>query len=244
MEEYLGLHQDEYQQIKKVFGRPLPTMAISKIKTNKRAKPERAKYRIVVLGNLDPHQWQPTDCFAPVLSALELRIPVAIATQLKIPPKTGNVAQAFVQSVLPDDEKYVCKPPKGCPATPPNTYLLLKQTLYGLKQSPHHWYEACCKALIQLGLQPLPNAPCIFNGTILQDQPPLYLGLYIDDFIFFSESPTVEAAFQDKFTSLYKADFSPTISHFLGVNFDITKHPDGHIDMFMNQPVDIQKALE
>ena len=120
----MGLHEvtetweytteDKYKALRPVVRNALPTMAISKVKTNEDGKPERAKYRIVVLGNLDPHNWSNSDCFAPVISPLELKLLVAIATQMKVVPKTGDISQAFVQSFLPDDKKYVIKPPHGC----------------------------------------------------------------------------------------------------------------------------------
>lgn len=94
-------------------------MAISKIKRDANGNPIRAKYRIVVLGNLDPHLWSKADCFAPVLSALELRLLIAIATHHRVVPKQCDAIQAFCQTTLPDNEKYVCTPPKGCPFTPP-----------------------------------------------------------------------------------------------------------------------------
>ena len=78
MEEYLGLHQTthtwdyitekEYKNMAHLLGKPLPTMAISKIKTDENGKPVRAKYRIIALGSLDPHSWTKADCFAPVMS--------------------------------------------------------------------------------------------------------------------------------------------------------------------------------
>lgn len=123
------------------------------------------------------------------------------------------------------------------------TYLLLKRTLYGLKRSPWHWYVTCKKALIQLGLQPFPNAPCIFYGTIIEGKPSLYLSLCVDDFIFFSESSHVKTTFQQKFSNVYKADFQNEVSYFLGVDFHITKHDDSHLDIFMNQPIDVQNLL-
>ena len=49
----------------------LPSMAISTIKKDGNGKPQRCKYRIVALGNLDQHNWTKSDCFAPVLSQLE-----------------------------------------------------------------------------------------------------------------------------------------------------------------------------
>jgi len=57
-------------------------MAISKIKTDADGDPDCAKYRIVVLGNLDPHNWSFSDCFAPVLSPLELRLMISLSTNL------------------------------------------------------------------------------------------------------------------------------------------------------------------
>ena len=187
-------------------------MAISRVKTDENGNPDRAKYQIVVLGNLDPHDWSNRDCFGPVLSSFELQLLIAIAVQNRIIPKSGNISQAFVQSVLPESEKYVIKPPKGCPLTPSKTYLLLKKTLYGLKRSPQHWYDTCRKILIDLGLTPCPNAPCIFTGTLIEGQPSLYLGLFVDDFIYFSANSEVESNFKELFGAKFNVDFSPEVT--------------------------------
>ena len=61
----------------------LPTMTISTIKY-KDGIADRAKYRIVALGNLDPHDWKKSDVYAPVLSLLELRFLTALAVKHKI----------------------------------------------------------------------------------------------------------------------------------------------------------------
>ena len=50
----------------------LPSMAISTIKYDENNQPKRAKYRIVVLGNLDYHNWSKEFTAAPVMSQLEL----------------------------------------------------------------------------------------------------------------------------------------------------------------------------
>ena len=55
-------------------------MAISTIKYDGDGNPDRCKYRIVVLGNLDPNDWSKSECFAPVLSQMELRLLLSIAT--------------------------------------------------------------------------------------------------------------------------------------------------------------------
>jgi len=59
--------------------KPLPTMAIATIKYDEHNQPKCAKYRIVVLGNHDPHQWSKESTAAPVMSQLELRILTSLA---------------------------------------------------------------------------------------------------------------------------------------------------------------------
>ena len=48
------------------------------------------------------------DCFAPVLSQLELQLLITIAAQKKCIPKSGDIVQAFCQSYLPEGENYIC----------------------------------------------------------------------------------------------------------------------------------------
>ena len=253
LEEYLGLHEDtqtweyiseeQYQLLRPLIGNALPSMAISKIKLDQDGKAVRAKYRIVVLGNLESTDWNNEDCFAPVLSPLELRLLTSLATQMKCIMKTGDVSQAFCQSTLPKSEKYVIRPPQGCPITPDHTYLLLKKTLYGLRRSPRHWYETCKKALEEVGLTPLPNAPCIFTGTLIEGEAPLYLGLFVDDFCYYSQCKEVETKFEKEFGSKFTIDFQKDIKYFLGIKFQCEKDENGDVTVFMSQGADIKDLI-
>ena len=132
---------------------------------------------------------------------------IAVATQLNLQPRQGDFTQAFYHSTLHSTEQYKCSPPHNCPITPKRTYLLLKKILYGLKRSPRHWYQKAKAAFLSLGLKTYANSPCSFTGTILKNKPPLYLCLYVDDFIFFSESPEVERIFQEKLSKLLKVEY-------------------------------------
>ena len=133
---------------------------------------------------------------------------MSIAAKKKCIPKTGDIMQAFCQSYLPDDEYYICIPPQGCFLTPPNTYWKLRKTLYGLKRSPCHFYNLATSLLQKVGLKKHPSSPCLFTGTLIPGQPPLYLGLYVDDFVYFSESPAVEELFKKRFDKLISIDWS------------------------------------
>ena len=98
-EEYYGLQdlgtwelisEEEYLRLRPIVGNALPSMAISTLKKDENGKPVRCKYRLVVLGNLDPNQWSKSDCFAPVLSHLELRILLSLAASKNCTPKQAD----------------------------------------------------------------------------------------------------------------------------------------------------------
>jgi hypothetical protein len=219
-------------------------MAISIIKHDGEGNPVRAKYRIVALGNLDPHNWSKNNCFAPVLSQMELRFLTALAAKNKCIPKTGDITQAFCQSYLPEGEDYVCRPPPGCPLTPPNTYWKLKKTLYGLKRSPHHFYELAKKTLLSIGLQQHPYSPCIFHRTLIEGQPPIYLGLYVDDFFYFSASKAIETKFEKDFGTKIDMEFNGPVTYFLGIKFNTSKDAQGNVNIQMSQEAFIDSLVQ
>ena len=59
----------------------------------------------------------------------------------------------------------------------------------------------------------------ILRTYILPGKPPLYLGLYGDNFAYFSTDPQVEIEFEKQFGKLTKVDFMGTVTHFLGKRF-------------------------
>ena len=228
------ISEAQYRKLRPTVGNALPTMAISTVKYNENGLPKRAKWRIVALGNLDPHEWSTNECFAPVLSLPELRLLTSLAIHHKRPLLSGDIKQAFCQSTLPPSEKYVLRPPPGCPRTPPNTYWLLKRTLYGLKRSPRHWFNKATHLLKKCNLHPTPNNPCLFVGKP-DGKHIMYLGLYVDDFVYFSPNSNTEHTFEKLLSEHVKVDFMGKVSHFLGIKYQWKHHLDGHLDVHMSQ---------
>jgi hypothetical protein len=109
---------------------------------------------------------------------------IALAVYNKRTVKQGDCKFAFIQASLPDDETTLVKPPIGCPISAPRTYWHLKKSLCGLC-APRHWYILFSDILQspEIGLKPPIHDPCIFHGTIIPGKPPLYLAMYIDDFL-------------------------------------------------------------
>jgi hypothetical protein len=70
----------------------------------------------------------------------------------------------------------------------------------GLQQSPHHWYDKINAILCSISLTSSLEDPCLYSGFIQdpnnpsgeQSASPLLLGLYVDDFVYFSEDPAVK----------------------------------------------------
>ena len=134
--------------------------------------------------------------------------------------RQADVKNAFCNGTLPSEEIVVVKPPIGCPVSNPNTLWCLKKTLYGLIRSPLHWYNNISQLFLSISLRNSPNSPCVFVGKILDNEPPLYLGLYVDDFCYFSESNKVEKEFKHKLDNNYSVSYDNKLEWFLGMKFE------------------------
>jgi hypothetical protein len=129
--------------------------------------------------------------------------------------KNCDVKQAFIQSSLPSDEEYILRPPPGCPRSQPGQYWRLLWSLYGLKRAPKLWFTMLSNHLRSMGLQSSSSSPCLFVGTLIPGKPPIYVGIYVDDIIYFSESDQVERRFEELLSTIGSVDFMGQVSLFL-----------------------------
>ena len=216
------LSASQYSNLKNA-PKAIPTMCVLTVKTDENNKPVRAKSRIVVLGNLEEREWTRPECYAPVLRQDSLRLLVSLAVQKRRVLKQGDCKNAFCQPTLPDDELVIVTPPPGCPISPPGTYWKLRKTLYGLRRSPRHWFNNFRGHLLDMGFRQCIHDPCIFVGTH-PDFPtsPIYVGCYVDDFVYYSTSDAVEQWFETGLAERVKVDFMGTVSWFLEIFFEWT----------------------
>jgi hypothetical protein len=213
----------------------LPSMAIATIKYDAFNRPRRAKYCIVVLGNHDNHTWSKDSTAAPVMSQLDLRLFTSLAVSHRRDLKNCDIKQAFVHSSLPETETYFVRPPHGCPRSPSGTYWRLLHSLYGLRRAPKLWFEKLSNHLLSMGLKNYPNSPCIFVGSLIPGQAPIYVGIYVDDIIYFSPSDEVEKTFETLLSTIGDVDFMGQVSHFLGIEFAWKHLPEGHLSVSLTQ---------
>ena len=83
-----------------------------------------------------------------------------------------------------------------------------------------HWYNKITTFLKSIGLQNSSNSPCVFKGTIIPRESPLYLGLYVDDCAYFSTSDAVELKFKELMSTKYTVSYDDCLDWFLGMKFD------------------------
>ena len=195
-EVYNKIPKNEYLALRGVGKIPkaIPSMCVLVVKNNKYGKPLRANSRIVVLGNFEDRLYQKPQRYAPVLKCISLCLLEARAVGDKQILQQGDFKNAFCNTTLPDNEVKLIRPPIGDPAFQEDESWLLKKTLYGLRRSPHHWYNMIKGILLKMGL-----GTCLLSSilekpnshkTISEDQSQLHVGLYVDNFVLYSLDPS------------------------------------------------------
>jgi hypothetical protein len=228
LDTYRTITLGEYRALReKGAPKAIPTMCVLTIKKDENLCPLRAKSRIVLLGNHEDRLWSKSDRFAPVLRQDSLRFLTSMAVQKRRVLRQGDCKNAFCQGVLPLEETTIVRPPSGNPDADHQEYWLLLKTLYGLRRSPRHWYNKINAILISIGLTPPLEDPCLYSGFIQdpsapsseKSTSPLTLGLYVDNFVYFSEDPSVKTLFRHLLSERCKVDFMGVVEWFLGIHF-------------------------
>jgi hypothetical protein len=70
---------------------------------------------------------------------------------------------------------------------------------------------------------------------LLDGEPPLYLGVYVDDFMYFSDSDEVERAFGQSFSLEFQVDFMGDVAWFLGKCYDWQRTEDDQVSVAITQ---------
>jgi hypothetical protein len=198
----------------------------------------------VALGNYEDRIWEKSEKYAPVLRDESSRAMTSMAIEKGRREKQGDCKNAFVQSYLPKDETIVCRPLRGCPLSNPGDLWLLRKTLYGLRRSPYHWYQNIKKILVDMGLEISDHDQRVFTGKIADQLPPIYLGLYVDDFKYFSESNETERLFESLLAAKCKVDFMGEVSWFLGCKYEWENLPDGRLTVSITQSAKTEDLIE
>ena len=115
---YVEISLQEYCRLcrlPKGVPKAISTMCVMTIKRDEHLAPDRAKSRIVVLGNLENRTWQKSKKYAPVIQYSSLRLFTSMTVVNCRRLKQGNCKNIFCNARLPDAKTTIIKPPSGDP---------------------------------------------------------------------------------------------------------------------------------
>ena len=148
--------------------------------------------------------------------------------------KQGDCKSTFCNAKLPDYKVTIIKPPSGDPDSHKNVFWLLKKTIYGLGRSSRHWHKMINSIFVDMGLILSIQNPCLYQGVPSSKESPtdptdrpIYLGLYVDDIVYYSKDASVERGFESLLAAKIKVKFMGTMNWFIGTHFDWSSHQDG-----------------
>ena len=91
-----------------------------------------------------------------------------------------------------------------------------------------------------MGLSASLHDPCLYSGHVNTSSGttfthPLHIGLYVDDFVFYTKDKTHEAAFKSELSKHIAVDWMGDVDFFLGTAFTWQRLDDGSISVHLSQ---------
>ena len=191
-----------------------------KRKRNSAGKIEKHKARLVACGYGQIYGVQYTDTFAPVATPQSFRIMMTCALMHKLNVWQMDVTGAFINSDL--KERIIMAPPSGFKVYPKNEgkAILLKKSLYGLKQSAYEWHALLSRVLQDdLGYTPVDGSGCFFkiwNG----DNEISLLSVHVDDVAHAFSQDWLNKRLISKLESLWGCSNVSPLHFHLGMHID------------------------
>jgi hypothetical protein len=187
------------------------------------------KARLCARGDLQS-QWG--DTYAATLASRIFRAMMAIAGAFDLEMRSYDALNAFLNAKLQD--KVFCETPEGFPEL--GECIELLRALYGLKEAPLLWYRELTKSLSELGLHPVPDAPCLYRNDFI------LVFFYVDDIVVLSKKQHLDKLhdFESKLFKKYEIRSLGELRWFLGVRI-MRDRPNKKIWLLMDSY--IQKVI-
>lgn len=217
--------------------KPVGNKWVFKKKTKAGGSIERYKARLVAQGFSQKQGLDYDETFSPVIRFESFRNLVAVAVQKGLKLHQLDITAAFLNGHL-EDEVFMRQPDGFVVEGKEHLVCKLKQSLYGLKQSPRCWNVTLDAQLKKMGYVQSTNDPCIYISTEGESS---IIGVYVDDFVIAANGQEtiekVKAALSEKFDVKDLGE----LHYFLGVQV-VQDHDNGTV--WIGQPTFTESLLE
>lgn len=174
------------------------------------------KARLVAQGFNQVYGVDFDEIFAPVAKQVTFRTLLTIAARRGMLVKHLDVKTAYLNADL--DEEIFMRMPPGVTPTKSSSVLLMKKSIYGLRQSARMWNRKIDGVLRQMGFKPSSADPCLYVRH--RGQTSAFILLYVDDML-------VACSNQQEYEEIFKrlqGHFDLTqlgdVQHFVGIQVE------------------------
>jgi len=210
--------------------KPVGNKWVFKRKTKADGSIEHYKARLVAQGFSQKQGLDYDETFSPVIRFESFCSLVVVAVQKQLKLHQLDITAAFLNGRLED--VYMKQPEGFVVEGKENLVCKLKQSLYGLKQSPKCWNSTLDTHLKGMGYVQSNNDPCIYTST---EGELSIIGVYVDDFVITGESSEKIEEIKVALSQKFDVKDLGELHYFLGVQVN-QDHENG--------TVWIQKRLE
>jgi hypothetical protein len=176
-------------------------------------KPKGYKARWVAKGYTQIEGVDFNELYASVAHKDSIRVFLSLVNYLDLECDQVDIKAAFLNGDL--KETLFLSPPEGSDI-PANKVLLLRKSLYGLKQSPRCFNDALDEWLRSQGLNPTNADPCVY--TRRRGGEFLLLSVHVDDQLIACNTRTSLDEFKRQLNAKFECSDSGAVGYFLGFN--------------------------
>ena len=217
--------------------KPVGCKWVFKKKTKSDGSIERYKARLVAQGFSQKQGLDYDETFSPVIRFESFRTLVAIAVQKGLKLHQLHITAAFLNGHL--EEEVFMKQPEGfVEEGKEHLVCKLKQSLYGLKQSPRCWNYTLDAHLKSMGYVQSTSDPCIYTSAEGETS---IIGVYVDDFVIAAETTEKIKEIKTALSQKFEVKDLGELHYFLGV-LVIQNHKNGTV--WIGQPTFTETILQ
>ena len=187
---------------------------VLKLKRTAKGIIDRFKARLVAKGYSQKPGIDYNETFAPVVKFTSIRALLALAAHQNWEVHQMDVKTAFLNGDL-EETIYMQQPEGFVVSGKEDMVYQLKKSIYGLKQSGRSWYQKIDTALLQMNFKRLESDHCVYvlQTSVLS----MFISLYVDDLLIFSNSIDSLNAFKQKLSTLFEMKDLGEAHYVLGV---------------------------